>query len=172
MADAIADCNLMLYIMAERSPSAQRYRDVFERIKMNVMDVTEQGHNHENPRTGILDAEMTQRCQSLDRSMLDTVKTDYDQIIADLAKDTATVGLKDAIDRSTQLHDLPRDLHARPAEIATQMWNENIPAMPDYGVAHSFGTFVESAFMSNLDDLDDFDMEMQFLDGAETPGFF
>ena len=157
--------------MAERSPSAQRYRDVFERIKMNVLDGTERVNHHEKHRTGILDAEMTQRCQSLDRSMLDTVKTDYDQIIADLAKDTAKVDLKDAVELSTQFHDLPRDLHARPAEIATQMWNENMPAMPDYGVAHSFGTFVESAFMFNLDDLHHFDMEMQFLDDSETAGF-
>ncbi|OAL47779.1 hypothetical protein IQ07DRAFT_681933 [Pyrenochaeta sp. DS3sAY3a] len=174
VSDAITNCNLMLYVMAERSPSAQRYRDVFERIKMNVMDVLERGSNSGTRKTGVLDAEMTQRCQSLDGGMLDTVKTDYDQIITDLAKDTARVGLRDLATLSSHLLDSPGGLDTRPEDIATQMWNENIPALPavpEYGIAHSFGTFIESAFMFNLDDLNDFDMNMHFQDGLDAVSF-
>jgi hypothetical protein len=40
---AISDCNLMLYVMAERCPPAQKYRDVFERINENVGDVISRG---------------------------------------------------------------------------------------------------------------------------------
>ncbi|EMR67751.1 putative c6 transcription protein [Eutypa lata UCREL1] len=44
------DCQLLLYIMTERYPSARKYRDVFERIKTAVLSVIAQGkHGPHNP---------------------------------------------------------------------------------------------------------------------------
>lgn len=46
----LTDCQLLLYIMTERYPSARKYRDVFERIKTAVLSVIAQGkHGPHNP---------------------------------------------------------------------------------------------------------------------------
>ncbi|KAI1496216.1 fungal-specific transcription factor domain-containing protein [Biscogniauxia marginata] len=44
------DCQLLLYIVTERYPSARKYRDVFERIKTAVLSLIAQGkHQPRNP---------------------------------------------------------------------------------------------------------------------------
>jgi hypothetical protein len=46
----LTDCQLLLYIVTERYPSARKYRDVFERIKKAVLDMIAQGkHEPRNP---------------------------------------------------------------------------------------------------------------------------
>lgn len=46
----LTDCQILLYIMTERYPSARKYRDVFERIKTAVLSVIAQGkHGPRNP---------------------------------------------------------------------------------------------------------------------------
>jgi hypothetical protein len=46
----LTDCQLLLYIVTERYPSARKYRDVFERIKKGVLDIIAQGkHEPRNP---------------------------------------------------------------------------------------------------------------------------
>ncbi|KAH8204367.1 hypothetical protein TruAng_001418 [Truncatella angustata] len=40
---SLTDCQLLLYIVAERYPSARRYRDIFERIKVAILDIIAQG---------------------------------------------------------------------------------------------------------------------------------
>ncbi|KAI1773936.1 fungal-specific transcription factor domain-containing protein [Hypoxylon cercidicola] len=48
--DPLTGCQLLLYIVTERYPSARRYRDVFERIKSAVMGIVAQGkHEPRNP---------------------------------------------------------------------------------------------------------------------------
>ncbi|OTB07662.1 hypothetical protein M426DRAFT_242186 [Hypoxylon sp. CI-4A] len=47
----LTDCQILLYIVTERYPSARKYRDVFERIKSAVMGIIMQG-NHE-PRNPV-----------------------------------------------------------------------------------------------------------------------
>jgi hypothetical protein len=81
----------MLYVIAERYPPAQKYRDVFDRIKMNVNSAISQGKTR---ATGILDTEMTERCRALNQGLSDTVRTDYTQIISDLAKDERKIELE------------------------------------------------------------------------------
>ncbi|KAK8056216.1 transcriptional regulatory protein [Apiospora rasikravindrae] len=46
----LTDCQLLLYIVTERYPSARKYRDVFERIKKTIMGLVAQGkHEPRNP---------------------------------------------------------------------------------------------------------------------------
>ncbi|KAI1390332.1 fungal-specific transcription factor domain-containing protein [Hypoxylon trugodes] len=46
----LTDCQILLYIVTERYPSARKYRDVFERIKSAIMDIIAQGkHEPRNP---------------------------------------------------------------------------------------------------------------------------
>ncbi|KAI1633042.1 fungal-specific transcription factor domain-containing protein [Biscogniauxia mediterranea] len=46
----LTDCQLLLYIVTERYPSARKYRDVFERIKTAVLSLIAQGkHQPRNP---------------------------------------------------------------------------------------------------------------------------
>ncbi|KAI1142645.1 fungal-specific transcription factor domain-containing protein [Hypoxylon sp. FL0543] len=47
---ALTDCQILLYIVTERYPSARKYRDVFERIKSAIMGIIAQGkHEPRNP---------------------------------------------------------------------------------------------------------------------------
>ena len=153
---AISDCNLMLYVMAERSPAAQKYRDIFERIKMNVLDVVERGSVSDE---GVLDAAMAERCRTLDKGLLDTVRTDYEQIISELAKDTNGFGLDERPTTSSFT-----SYHQDSVKSATSMttppqWSMSPGPMLDYGVGHTFGTFVDAAFMFNFDDFGAFNMD-------------
>jgi len=77
----------MLYVIAERCPPAQKYRDVFDRIKTNVIDAIAQGNHQATRAAGILDNEMAKQCRALDEGLTSTVRIDYSQIISDLAKD-------------------------------------------------------------------------------------
>jgi hypothetical protein len=46
----LSDCQLLLYIVTERYPSARKYRDVFERIKKAILDLIAQGkHEPRHP---------------------------------------------------------------------------------------------------------------------------
>ncbi|KXJ96076.1 fungal-specific transcription factor domain-domain-containing protein [Microdochium bolleyi] len=48
----LTDCQLLLYIVTERYPSARKYRDVFERIKTTILTLIAQGkHEPRNPVT-------------------------------------------------------------------------------------------------------------------------
>ncbi|ORY66068.1 fungal-specific transcription factor domain-containing protein [Pseudomassariella vexata] len=48
--NSLTDCQLLLYIVTERYPSARKYRDVFERIKRTILDLIAQGkHEPRNP---------------------------------------------------------------------------------------------------------------------------
>ncbi|KAI0117437.1 fungal-specific transcription factor domain-containing protein [Daldinia grandis] len=47
---SLTDCQILLYIVTERYPSARKYRDVFERIKSAIMGIISQGkHEPRNP---------------------------------------------------------------------------------------------------------------------------
>ncbi|KAI1376409.1 fungal-specific transcription factor domain-containing protein [Hypoxylon crocopeplum] len=46
----LTDCQILLYIVTERYPSARKYRDVFERIKSAILNIIAQGkHEPRNP---------------------------------------------------------------------------------------------------------------------------
>jgi hypothetical protein len=51
----------MLYVIAERCPPAQKYRDVFDRIKTNVIDAIAQGNHQAKRAAGILDNDNVER---------------------------------------------------------------------------------------------------------------
>jgi hypothetical protein len=148
---AISDCNLMLYVMAERSPAAQKYCDIFERIKMNVLDVVERGSNSDG---GVLDAAMAERCRTLDKGLLDTVRTDYEEIITELAKDAKRVGLDEHSTTSSPggYGDRVNSLPNGTSMTTPPQWSMSPGPMLDYGVGHTFGTFIDAAFMFNFDD--------------------
>lgn len=145
---AISDCNLMLYVMAERCPPARKYRDVFERIKVNVIGVIAQGNHQVTRAAGILDAEMTERCRALDQGLPDTVRTDYSKIISDLAKDKRRTGSETRTDSSgARLKGNAGQYGHAP------QFNMSPGPMIDYGIGHPQGNFIDSAFMFNLEDI-------------------
>ncbi|RDW66373.1 hypothetical protein BP6252_10008 [Coleophoma cylindrospora] len=131
---AITDCNLMLYVIAERCPPAQKYRDVFDRIKTNVIDAIAQGNHQSTRMTGILDNEMTERCRELDEGLASTVRTDYSQIISDLAKDRRRIESADN------------------GNTARLDFNMLSGPMMDYGLGYAHGSFMDYAFMDNLEE--------------------
>ncbi|KIW05924.1 uncharacterized protein PV09_03117 [Verruconis gallopava] len=151
--DAISDCNLMLYVMSERSSAAQKYRDIFERIKMNVLDVVERGNDQGSRDGGVLDAEMTERCRALDVGLIQTVRTDYEQIITDLAKDTDRIGLSE---QQTPDSEIYNHQNAAFGLTTPPQWSMSPGPLLDYGVGHTFGTFIDAAFMFNLEDFGGF----------------
>lgn len=141
MTGAISDCNLMLYVVAERYPPAQKYRDVFDRIKMNVTKEVARGSHQSSKTTGILDPEMTERCRALSQGLSDTVRTDYSQIIGDLAKD----------DQSTHshgsLHSVAGDIGAPVVDYDQFNFGMLSGPITDFGIANSHEAFVEPTFM-------------------------
>lgn len=149
VASAISDCNLMLYVMAERCPPAQKYRDVFEKINQNVSDVMARGNHQATRAEGILDAEMTEKCRALDQSLPDIVRTPYSQIISDLAKDggngvtrTSTEAAHTQVGRLTGQHNLTPQFAMSPGPLV------------DYGLlGHAHGNFLDSTFLYNWEDL-------------------
>lgn len=165
---AISDCNLMLYVMAERSAPAQKYRDIFERIKMNVLDVVDQGSDQDLREGGVLDAEMTERCRALDNGMLDTVRTDYEQIITDLAKDTDKIDLEEQT-TPPSLSEYPQaGAHGPFGYNTPPQWSISPGPLLDYGLGHTFGTFIDAAFMFNLEDYNGFNNDIQLPDASNV----
>lgn len=101
--------------MTERWQPARKYRDIFERIKSNVMDAIAQG-NHQPTRTVgladpvmtepgrtfsndflpaarvdyaqmVMDPVMTEQCRTFHQALPAAARTDYAQMISDMAKD-------------------------------------------------------------------------------------
>lgn len=141
---AISDCNLMLYVMAERCPPAQKYRDVFEKINQNVSDVMTQGNHQATRAEGILDAEMTEKCRALDQGLPDIVRTPYSQIISDLAKDRG----KGRARRDPQVGRLLGQNGLTP------QFTMSPSPMMDYGLlGHAHGSLMDTSFMNNWEDL-------------------
>lgn len=163
---AISDCNMMLYVMAERSPAAQKYRDIFERIKMNVLDVVERASDNDSREVGVLDAEMTERCRALDTGLLDTVRTDYEQIISDLAKETDRVGLSDQGTPPSISDYSQHGMQGPVGYITPPQWSMSPGPMLDYGVGHTFGTFIDAAFSFNLDEFNGFNEDTHLADAS------
>jgi hypothetical protein len=134
----------MLYVIAERYPPAHKYRDVFDRIKTNVINAISHGDHETTRSTGILDNEVTEQARELDEGLTSTVRTDYSQIITDLAKS-------------------PRRLEPA-AEIGSSDWQASSQVgddgqaprfdlsflsgpMMEYSLGYAHGTFIDSAFM-------------------------
>lgn len=142
VASAISDCNLMLYIMAERCPPAQKYRDIFERINQNITEVMARGDDQATRTEGILDAEMTEKCRALDQDLPDIVRTPYSQIISHFAKDAGKEAAHAKVRRLKGHHDLTPQFPVSPG-----------PFM-DYGLlGHTHGSLVDSTFLYNWEDL-------------------
>jgi hypothetical protein len=144
----------MLYVMADRSPTAQNYRDVFERIKMNIYDAIEGDSSQTSRETGVLDEQTAGRCRTLNDGLLDTVKTDYEQIITDLAKDTEKITL----DEQATPPELSFYMHGEP-QIPTgftppQHWNMDSEVGTDSGIVRLFDTPLDGAFAFNVEDFD------------------
>jgi hypothetical protein len=147
---AISDCNLMLYVMAERCQPAQKYRDVFERINSNVTEVIAQDNHQATQAEGVLDAEMLERCRALDQGLPVIVRTPYSQIISDLAKDRKRSSLLVTKDPSDELS----KNEFRQQVLAPEVAMPPAPMMDyDYvGFAHP--SFIDSGFTYNWEDLD------------------
>ena len=76
----LTDCQILLYIMTERYPSAKKYRDVFERIKTAVLSLIAQGkHEPRNPVN--LDSNVQAGFQSLTASVGPTMGADFSFMI-------------------------------------------------------------------------------------------
>jgi hypothetical protein len=147
---AIADCNLMLYVMAERCQPAQKYRDVFERINTNVTEVIAQGNHQATRAEGILDAEMTERCRALDQGLPVIVRTPYSQIISDLAKDKG----RGSTDMKKIRFDGFSKRHTGQYGFSPQVAMSPAPILDHSFVGQAHPSFIDSAFVYNWEDLD------------------
>jgi hypothetical protein len=80
-ATALSDCQLLLYVIAERHPSAKKYRDIFERLRATVIDLVEAGkHRPGHPVT--LDFGMQQDFAGMESSWPYGMSSDFTQIIS------------------------------------------------------------------------------------------
>lgn len=147
---AISDCNVMLYVIAERYSPAQKYRDVFDRIKTNVIDAIAQGNHQATRAAGILDKEMAEQCRALDEGLASTVRSDYSQIISDLAKDRQRVESDTRVDPSNrQTRGIVGD-NREPPRFDFSMLSGTIM---DNGLGYAHGSFIDSMFIDNLEDI-------------------
>lgn len=143
----------MLYVIAERYPPAHKYRDVFDRIKTNVIDAITRGNHQVTGAAGILDNETAQQCRALDEDLTSTVRTDYAQIISNLAKDRQRIEPSTKVDPTNcQVRGLVGDNGHTPRFDFSMLSG---PVM-DYGLGYAHGGFIDSAFMDNLEDLNGF----------------
>jgi hypothetical protein len=63
----LTDCQILLYIITERYPSARKYRDIFERIKTAMLDLMASGgHRPRDPVAGLDASDMRARVATLD----------------------------------------------------------------------------------------------------------
>ncbi len=76
----LTDCQILLYIMTERYPSARKYRDVFERIKTAVLSMIAQGkHEPRNPVN--LDSNVQAGFESLQAQVGPSMSADFSFMI-------------------------------------------------------------------------------------------
>ena len=64
--DALTDCTIMLYVMAERWPKARKYRGALERVKGSALDRIANDNPQQATDGGIIDSETRQALDSLD----------------------------------------------------------------------------------------------------------
>lgn len=159
----------MLYVMAERWLPARKYRDVFERIKTNVIDVIAQGNHQATRAAGILDAEMAERCRALDQALPGAARTDYLQMISAMAKDR---GRNRTDTRTGQSRGHPR------GQIDFQEQGHNSQKAISPGITtgsldgHGHGTFMDSAFICSLEDFGGLttDWDIAMFEGTSSLG--
>ena len=93
--NAINDCNIMLYVMTERWPAARKYRDVFERLKNGVADVSSstltsispsRNFNVQDSRAAGLSL-IDDEIRNLNQGFTGVAREDYSQMIAQMAGD-------------------------------------------------------------------------------------
>ncbi len=80
----LTDCQLLLYIITERYPSARKYRDIFERIKTTITSLIARGEHR--PRGPVdMDADMRVRCAALEGSWgMTGIGADFSQMISQM----------------------------------------------------------------------------------------
>ncbi|KAH8899855.1 hypothetical protein GQ53DRAFT_203201 [Thozetella sp. PMI_491] len=80
----LTDCQLLLYVITERYPSARKYRDIFERIKTTITTLIARGeHRPQNPVD--VDADMRERFASLEGSWgMAGIAADFNQMISQM----------------------------------------------------------------------------------------
>lgn len=96
VSEAISDCNVMLYVMAERWPAAGKYRDVFENLK----SIVTQGSQHAVREEIVLESNSIDCCRGLAQSMTGAVRTDFMWMINDMTARRTMARNKAALDMS------------------------------------------------------------------------
>jgi len=71
--NALTDCTIMLYVMTERWPTAQKYRNAFERVKTAVFEIIANGKNAPPSAVGVIDAETRTALDRIDSEFGDSV---------------------------------------------------------------------------------------------------
>ena len=102
----LTDCQILLYIMTERYPSAKKYRDVFERIKTAVLSLISQGkHEPRNPVN--LDSNVQAGFESLTAAVGPTMGADFSFMINTMTGNTmaANANALTAVPASTAIFD-------------------------------------------------------------------
>lgn len=93
---SLTDCSIMLYVMTERFPSARKYRDVFERIKLSVFAIIEQGKQQPARKLSWGD-DMRARCVGLESGLdMGGGKEEFSWMIGEMTGSAAISGQNSA----------------------------------------------------------------------------
>jgi hypothetical protein len=157
----------MLYVMTERWPAARKYRDVFEQIKTSVTDVIVKGNHQATRAAGILDAEMTERCRALDQSLPGGARTDYSQMISDMASERGRPIPDGKSDTSRLQFGATPTVQGRGHNPRIGIWPGTIL---DNGLGSlQMPNFTDVAFMSGLEDFEGLaEWDLAIWDGANS----
>jgi len=84
---SLTDCQILLYIITERYPSARKYRDIFERIKTAILGLIARGeHEPRNPVDHLMDdADLRARVATLGGAWgMSGMGADFSQMISQM----------------------------------------------------------------------------------------
>ncbi|KAI1335982.1 fungal-specific transcription factor domain-containing protein [Xylariaceae sp. FL0016] len=99
---ALTDCQILLYIVTERYPSARKYRDVFERIKASILTMITQGkHQPRNPVN--IDPTVQESFTNMQGQLGASMGNDFNYMINTMTGNTTTPGYDMGMDPTTNV---------------------------------------------------------------------
>ncbi|RDW58443.1 hypothetical protein BP5796_12373 [Coleophoma crateriformis] len=138
---AISDCNVMLYVMAERWPAAGKYRDVFEQLKSIITQVNQQAVRE----AIVLESNLIEWCRGLAQSMTGAVRTDFVRMINDITAVRTRIRTEEALDIPTEPGRRLGEFPEQEADSRMGMWPRDMGQKVDC---------YDSQFMNNFEDFE------------------
>lgn len=110
--NALTDCSIILYVMAERWPASRKYRDLFEAVKKSVIEAIEEGKHMPRKAVTSMKDDMQTPLQRLDAdTTMESVTDDLQQMISDMVGETISIwpDTDVGMDDSTTFWEQPND---------------------------------------------------------------